>query len=82
MWAGDPSPINGEVRAQKGRRELTWDKVADIIPLKRQALARRLNAETPWRYSELKKLNQAWDGALNDIVGQNPENGTNVSGTF
>lgn len=68
VLVGDPDPINDEIRAQKGRRQLTWDDVASIIGIKRQALMRRLNGETPWRYFELTDLSDAWGGPLDGFL--------------
>jgi DNA-binding XRE family transcriptional regulator len=75
MWTGDPSPINAEIRGQMGRRQLNQEKVAALIGIKRQAFARRLKGETPWRYSELLRLHARWGGSLEDFVSELPEIG-------
>ena len=79
IWDGESSPIAAEIRAQKGRRQLSWDTVADIVGVKRQALARRLKGDTPWRCSELNRLARAWDMGLTDFTGEIPENRTTVT---
>lgn len=73
VLVGDPDPINDEIRAQKGRRQLTWNDVASIIGIKRQALMRRLKKDgdktrTPWRYFELTDLSDAWGGPLDGFL--------------
>jgi len=48
------------ILVQKTRRRLTYAQIADILGIRRQSLARRLNGETPWKHQELHKLAAAW----------------------
>lgn len=77
IYTGNPEDVNAEIRAHMARRDLHHNEVADILGLKRQALARRLHGETSWRHSELDKLAIAWGLLPSDLVGIAPEIGTN-----
>lgn len=48
------------ILVQKTRRRLTYQQIADILGMSRQALSNRLNGDTLWKYHELHKLADAW----------------------
>jgi len=75
IFTGNPEDVNAEIRAHMARRDLHHNEVADILGLKRQAFARRLHGETPWHYSELRKLAISWNILPLDLAGSVPEIG-------
>lgn len=75
IYTGNPEDVNAEIRVHMARRDLHHNEVASILGIKRQAFARRLHGETPWRWSELVKLDDAWQGAISPMITEIPANG-------
>lgn len=55
------------ILVQKTRRHLTYHDIAAILGITRQALARRLNGETPWKHQELHDLAKTWGTTVQQL---------------